>query len=387
MLELTKEQMEAIQKAISKKAEESVQEFDKELDVVVSKLSTEGWTLPAELNIYAVKTIANTNKLDDINAFLKWFFTTEDFQKTKDMVNGIKASPIKEGLKNLTDQCWQAFQNKLYAVCATSLLSVIEGILSEFSDDKQDVRMMKVCQKKVDTFPSTGSTIQKHVWISYNNFIRNLYQKSDFSADEPETINRHWLLHGRSDFEIDEMDCIRLFNAVQSLCMIVKVEAKEAFTGCSKLAGLAYITKHLDGDTLSFSNNMVIDLTEKDLVQVMPDAKKIIIPKNVKDIEATAFVNTNIKTLKVSKKNKYLATHKRCLYQKKSGELIYVFGKGSTLTLSKKIKKLSEDVVVTKAKLKKLIISHKVKRYNNWKKPFVKNNKKIKIYYRGKRVK
>ena len=34
MLELTKEQMEAIQKAISKKAEESVQEFDKELDVV-----------------------------------------------------------------------------------------------------------------------------------------------------------------------------------------------------------------------------------------------------------------------------------------------------------------------------------------------------------------
>lgn len=183
MLELTKEQMEVIQKAISKKAEESVQEFDKELDIVVSKLSTEGWTLPAELNIYAVKTIANTNKLDDINAFLKWFFTIEDFQKTKDMVNGIKASPIKEGLKNLTDQCWQAFQNKLYAVCATSLLSVIEGILSEFSDDKQDVRMMKVCQKKVDTFPSTGSTIQKHVWISYNNFIRNLYQKSDFSAD------------------------------------------------------------------------------------------------------------------------------------------------------------------------------------------------------------
>ena len=35
MLELTKEQMDAIQKAISKKAEESVQEFDKELDVVV----------------------------------------------------------------------------------------------------------------------------------------------------------------------------------------------------------------------------------------------------------------------------------------------------------------------------------------------------------------
>ena len=230
MLELTKEQIDAIQKAISQKAEESVQEFYKELDVVVNKLSADGWTLPAELSLYAVKTIANTTKLDDINTFLHWFFTVEDYQKTKDMVAAIKHSPITEGIKNLLGQCWQAFQNKLYAVCATSLLSVIEGILSEFSDDKQDVRMMKVCQKKVDTFPSTGSTIQKHVWISYNNFIRNLYQKSDFSADEPETINRHWLLHGRSDFEIDELDCIRLFNAVQSLCMIVEAEAKETKT-------------------------------------------------------------------------------------------------------------------------------------------------------------
>lgn len=122
---------------------------------------------------------------------------------------------------------WYSFYVGNGIINEVIVLSVIEGILSEFSDDKQDVRMMKVCQKKVDTFPSTGSTIQKHIWISYNNFIRNLYQKSDFSADEPETINRHWLLHGRSDFEIDEMDCIRLFNAVQSLCLIVKAEAKE----------------------------------------------------------------------------------------------------------------------------------------------------------------
>ena len=56
MLELTKEQMEVIQKAISKKAEESVQEFDKELDVVVSKLSTEGWTLPAAFLVCGICT-------------------------------------------------------------------------------------------------------------------------------------------------------------------------------------------------------------------------------------------------------------------------------------------------------------------------------------------
>ena len=167
----------------------------------------------------------------------------------------------------------------------------------------------------------------------------------------------------------------------------VQILGTKVFQGCKKLAGLNHETKNLKNDTLTFSGNMVINQTEKTLIQVMPDAKKITIPNSVKWIEPAAFKNTSIKTLKVSKKNKYFAVHKRCLYRKAEKELVYVFGKGSTLTLSKKIKEISEDVVVTKAKLKKLIISHKVKRYNNWKKPFVKNNKKIKIYYRGKRVK
>ena len=167
----------------------------------------------------------------------------------------------------------------------------------------------------------------------------------------------------------------------------VQILGTKVFQGCKKLAGLNHETKNLKNDTLTFSGNMVINQTEKTLIQVMPDAKKITIPKSVKWIEPTAFKNTSIKTVKVSKKNKYFAVHKRCLYRKAEKELVYVFGKGSTLTLSKKIKQISEDVVVTKTKLKKLIISHKVKRYNNWKKPFVKNNKKIKIYYRGKRVK
>ena len=167
--------------------------------------------------------------------------------------------------------------------------------------------------------------------------------------------------------------------------VIVDVKKSEGLT-VKKYEGII-TTKYLKNDTLTFSGNMVINQTEKTLVQVMPGAKKITIPKSVKWIEATAFKNTSIKTVKVSKKNKYFAVHKRCLYRKAEKELVYVFGKGSTLTLSKKIKQISEDVVVTKAKLKKLIISHKVKRYNNWKKPFVKNNKKIKIYYRGKRVK
>ena len=211
MNNLSKEQIEQIQvdmkNYFDEEVKKKVSELDKTLDVAVEKLVKEGWTLPAELPITAVNALGNTDILDDVNSFMEQFYAYDDYRNMKAMLKGIQESKIKEGLKKLVNECWNAFNSKMYAICATSLLSVIEGILSEFSDDKQDVRMMKVCQKHVDSFPSDGSTIMKHVWISYNQFIRNLYQKSDFTANEPDIINRHWLLHGRSDFEVEEIEC------------------------------------------------------------------------------------------------------------------------------------------------------------------------------------
>lgn len=234
MLNLSEERqkklMSAINEHIHEETKKSMGDFDKTLDNVTDKLKHIGWTLPAELGIYAVNVIGNTEEISNIEKFFEMYFTQDDYKFTRKMIENILDAPISEGLKKMVRECWTAFQNKLYAVCATSLLSVIEGVLSEFSDDKSDVRMMKVCQKHVDEFPADGSSILKHVWISYNNFIRNLYQKSDFKQDEPDEVNRHWLLHGRSDFEIEEIDCLRLFNAVDSLCMVVKKENKEAET-------------------------------------------------------------------------------------------------------------------------------------------------------------
>lgn len=228
-MNLTKEQIEQLQAAMKKhideEAKKCVSELDKILDIVVAKLVTEGWTLPAELPITAVYALGNTDKLDDVNGFMEQLYAYDDYRNMKTMIKGIQESKIKEGLKKLINECWNAFNSKMYAICATSLLSVIEGILSEFSDDEQDIRMMKVCQKQVDSFPNDGSTIMKHVWISYNQFIRNLYKKSDFTDNEPDAINRHWLLHGRSDFEVEEIECMKLFNAIHSLCMIINKES------------------------------------------------------------------------------------------------------------------------------------------------------------------
>ena len=158
------------------------------------------------------------------------------------------------------------------------------------------------------------------------------------------------------------------------------------FLYCDGLKGLMQESKGLANDTLSFSGNMVINETEKTLIQVMPEAKKITIPARVKWIEPAALKNSSLKTVKVAKKNKSFTVHKRCLFRKKEKELVFVFGKGSTLTLSKKVREIGQDVATAKYKIKKLVIPQKIKRIDKWKKPYITNNKKVKIYYCGKRI-
>lgn len=226
---LTKEQQEKLnsvfQEYIKKQTEQSMIEYDRTLAAVVDKLEARGWTLPAEMNIYAVNAIGKTDAVSDIDSFMLELYTGDGYERYKIMIDGIMKSPISAGIKKLIDESCFAFEHRKYAICADALVSVIEGILSTFWEDKSNTRMMQICQAKVNELADEKDHItKKYVWVSYNKFIRKLFEKNNFAAKEPSFINRHWLLHGRSAYDIEEIDCLRLFNAVASICMIVKSE-------------------------------------------------------------------------------------------------------------------------------------------------------------------
>ena len=85
---LSKEQIDAINKTIEQQTKKSLVEFDKTLDVVVDKLAAEGWTLPAEIDIYAVNVIGKSNNSFDLNGFLNIYFSQDDYSITKKIIMG-----------------------------------------------------------------------------------------------------------------------------------------------------------------------------------------------------------------------------------------------------------------------------------------------------------
>lgn len=167
----------------------------------------------------------------------------------------------------------------------------------------------------------------------------------------------------------------------------IEINDPTVFMGCTKLKGLQKRTKSIKEPLpISYDDNLVMDFDKKTLIQVMPTAKQITIPAGIEEIEPSAFAGSSLTTVKVEKGNKTFAVNGRCLYNKKSGKLVLAFGRGNKLTLSKKIRKIDKDAMVSKYKVKKLVMPKKLKRAKGWKKPFIANNDKIKIYYCKKRI-
>lgn len=142
------------------------------------------------------------------------------------MVKLVKNSSIRTTQKELFDQCLESFTRKNYQICITALITILEGLLSEFGDDKKDIKMIRICRFQMDQTKTDKKIINHLVWVSFYYFIKELYDKSEFDKSEPDRLNRHWILHGRSDKQVGEEDCLRLFNAIYSLITMLKYEDK-----------------------------------------------------------------------------------------------------------------------------------------------------------------
>ena len=85
------------------------------------------------------------------------------------------------GQQTIFTECVKAFESKLYSVCLTTLISVLEGFISTFGDNPRDIRIMRICSFRAGEEMTKENNIKSLSWLSMYELTESLYQKSDFS--------------------------------------------------------------------------------------------------------------------------------------------------------------------------------------------------------------
>ena len=191
---------------------------------LVKRIGENGWTIPMTMGLSDFEKLFDVSASDDNNIYDNFF---DEFYKPKNfnqMIKHINNSPIIDTQKQLFKDCIDAYESEKYLLCINSLIPMIEGILSQFDEDKTNTRMMKVCKKNVDETKNQSRLITNLIWVSFYSFVSILYKQSNFADNEPVVLNRHWILHGRAEREYRKEDCLRLINALYTIVSILRCE-------------------------------------------------------------------------------------------------------------------------------------------------------------------
>ncbi|MGI6700762.1 MAG: hypothetical protein ACOX6G_10700 [Christensenellales bacterium] len=189
---------------------------------LVETVANAGWTIPLDIDICNFKVMKT--KISDENSIDLFFTNYYTNAKVRLLERKIKRKITNSAQRQMFEECMVSYREDRFQVCRAGLISTLEGLISAYNPDPKDVRLMRVCNHQVENAQNNGQDIKALCWLSMYRFVLGCYNKSDFSTDEPDIMNRHWIQHGRTTRTADKVECLQLINAITTVVCIMDAD-------------------------------------------------------------------------------------------------------------------------------------------------------------------
>lgn len=162
---------------------------------------------------------------------IEHYYFDEGSKRFNALVNRLSTYPIIKDRPLFLDVL-KAYSAKMYHIACLGLFSLLDGLLSEITQDT-----CTSCKKKAERILddakedcldlSMGERKIMNVYTALPIVVASLFGFSDFSQEEPEQLNRNWIVHGRSHRAFEKHDCLKLFMCLEGILMISDIHSKE----------------------------------------------------------------------------------------------------------------------------------------------------------------
>lgn len=188
------------------------------------KIVENGWFIAQNSRLGFSEIIALQDlSPEELNMFFEQYYAENDGDNINMIFESlhkyIKESNIDTGLKRLLNECIDAYEKGFYIVSTVALFAVIEGVMYNlFYNIKVDKLEKKKVLKNMKNKIKEKDSILEFSYLSVFTYLDKSFKHAEFSKEEPRIIlNRNWLLHGKSEYEITQLDAIKMFSLVESI--------------------------------------------------------------------------------------------------------------------------------------------------------------------------
>lgn len=165
----------------------------------------------------------------DINEMLRAMYEKECYQTFYQLVDECLNNDLTEENKRILTQSASAFRTGDTDLAAIGITIVIDGALAQIPEINPKNTSIKNRAEKLigkldrDESLNTNDIAFLAFLIPYCETYKSIGKTSSFADEEPENINRHWLLHGRSNSRKTKLDCVKLVRFLYATIILNKM--------------------------------------------------------------------------------------------------------------------------------------------------------------------
>lgn len=178
---------------------------------VADKLGEHQFVVVDRIPKLLVERASKGENIDDLA--VEFLITDEIIQKTADDCGRDKST--------LLDQSIKAIFNGSYNLAMLGLFAELDKELSEQTGNIRSVNFRKryesinkAIEEKGELFLDEMAGRDYLLCTTYKTAIDGIGDDEKFDKQEPNEINRNWIMHGRSEKEYTRLDCVKVLNLI-----------------------------------------------------------------------------------------------------------------------------------------------------------------------------
>lgn len=177
-----------------------------------------------DLTIDFAKEICNSANIDEL---VQGYYFDNNEQNMTMLIERCGAAKEIIPYKNLYAQTLNAYQRGHYHLACIGMFSLLDGVLADVSEMlsatnfKQRLGVIeKKLKDKVDLDDFDRKTLC--IYTSTEQIKESMFGPSDFEGPEPDILNRHWVIHGRTRKAYSKYDFLKIMLWLDSISYIAQ---------------------------------------------------------------------------------------------------------------------------------------------------------------------
>ena len=164
------------------------------------------------------------NSTENVNNVVLSYYLENNKSNLNNLICRCEHSIQLEPYKELFSQIITSYKSKHYHLACIGLFTITDGLLSYVTQQKipNYKKRLETIKEKIDKHTPLSEFDKRAIciYIALKNINNTIFSDSDFHTKEPDEINRHWTLHGRTSKQFCELDFIKVLLWIDALIIL-----------------------------------------------------------------------------------------------------------------------------------------------------------------------